>query len=308
MKYEKKITDIAAYFLLKTDTKQMNYRKLNMLMYLSEREFIKKHYDSLTFNKMKSTEHGPVLVETLDLMEGNRPSNYKGWNSKINKSEGGMISLKKGIKAKDLGRLSQADREIMDEIWKKFGGISPIKLEEYAKQNCPEWQDPSKSTIPIKVETLCEALNFDVGEIYATEYRIEDSLSLLSSDYHSYKDDYYLDYKRDIDWSNPYTEVRADKRRLKEQKADSRKNYKRIEVVAKMMAEYSEELLHQFDVDVSDHKDNYKFIKNCSKIINFLLHKAYWDERNVKNIEQSIRNSIKKDRKNRKKKKSNKTK
>ena len=61
---------------------------------------------------------------------------------------------------KDLPELSEADLEILAEIWERFGGMSGMQLRDYTHKHCPEWRDPEGSMIPMKPEELFTALKF----------------------------------------------------------------------------------------------------------------------------------------------------
>ena len=62
-----KATQVAAYLLWRNGGK-MDQKKLMMLLYLSEREFLTKYGEELTGDTILATPEGIVLQHTNDLM------------------------------------------------------------------------------------------------------------------------------------------------------------------------------------------------------------------------------------------------
>ena len=148
----------------------MDYKKLSVLMYLADRDCVVLYNDSMSFDMLESKEHGPVLSETFRLMEGRQKSKPDGWNSRIEGLDGDFLLVKEellGCDTDDLDELSEADCEIMDNIWEEFKDIdiSERKFKRYIRRNCPEWKPPTgthegKESNLITVDDLCEALEF----------------------------------------------------------------------------------------------------------------------------------------------------
>jgi len=205
---DKRATDIASYLLSKNKSGEMHYKKLMGLMYLSEREYIKRHGGLMSNNNFEAKEHGPVLSEIYELMEGKRISSVKVWDdekngyisfdvwgSKINElDDDNYLSVKKILTVGDLSEfmLSQADFEILDEIWEEFGHLSEPKLREYIKETCTEWKSARKlngridegyeneesSSNLIKIDSVCKHMELPQDEIdgvkdYINEWRLD---------------------------------------------------------------------------------------------------------------------------------------
>lgn len=157
---ERKVAEMAAFFLLKTKDRSMDYLKLMKLLYLSDRNSFRQHGFSISEDEMFSMEKGPVLSHTWNLMKGSCPYAPKGWSSLISPIEEFQVSLlDSGINVDGLLELSRSDEEIMDSVWKEFGHLNYKKLVDYT-HNLPEWEDPGKSSHPITLDTLFKALDF----------------------------------------------------------------------------------------------------------------------------------------------------
>ncbi len=173
---EEKAAEVAAYFLVRASEKGANITilKLMKLMYLSERLSYERYGFPIIGDALVSMPNGPVLSSTLDLINFG-PSKPKGaWDRLIAEKSGRDMSLNENIKITidDLRELSESDLEILESIWRQFGRMSAIKLRDYTHDanNCPEWQDPDGSSVPIKFEDLLDKLGYcaaDVGKIIA---------------------------------------------------------------------------------------------------------------------------------------------
>lgn len=177
---ECKVANMASYFLLKTESGTMSHLKLMKLLYLSDRECFRCHGFSMSGDRMVSMKHGPVLSQTLNLINGFQPSEPDGWDSMISAKENHQVAVRPGVKLEDLGKLSRADKEIMDSVWEKFESVDQWKLVEYTHKNCSEWQDPGDSSAPIEFDTLFNALGFDELQIEALKSQIEEQEAIES--------------------------------------------------------------------------------------------------------------------------------
>jgi len=170
---EKKASHVAAFFLFKANQKRGNLTvlKLMKLMYLAERTSYARFGEPITGDRLVSMPHGPVLSQTLDLINnGSQAQNNGGWDDWIAERSGRDLALKDPSTIRtpkeDLDHLSDSDLEILEGIWNQFGSLSAKKLEAFTHnpKNCPEWEDPDGSSIPIKMEVLLSALQFSKDE------------------------------------------------------------------------------------------------------------------------------------------------
>lgn len=171
---EKKAAQVAAFFLFKAKTSQRDANitllKLMKLMYLAERRSYQQYGEPIIGDALVSMPNGPVLSSTLDLINfGSQRNLDGGWDTLIAERSGRDMALKSPeliSSEDDLRELSDSDVEILQFIWSEFGKKSAFWLREYTHrhENCPEWEDPDGSSVPIKLETLFEALGFSEAE------------------------------------------------------------------------------------------------------------------------------------------------
>lgn len=165
---EKKAAEVAAYFLLRAKSRRANVTllKLMKLMYLAERLSYERFGFPITGDRLVSMQHGPVLSQTLNLMNAGDPAVNPDWFRLIaEKSDNGRdMSLNSGdaLSVDDLRELSESDLEVLDSTWQNFGGMSAIALRNWTHdpKNVPEWQDPDGSSYPIELRTLLTVLGY----------------------------------------------------------------------------------------------------------------------------------------------------
>ena len=118
---EQKTAQMAVYFLQQQDGK-MNKLKLMKLLYLAERESLKRYGRPMTNDRVVSMDHGLVLSKTLDL--ANRlaiDAQPDGWYGMINRSGDYDLTLICDIQLDSLDELSRTDRSVLEDIWQQFG-------------------------------------------------------------------------------------------------------------------------------------------------------------------------------------------
>ncbi|MCY4047796.1 MAG: Panacea domain-containing protein [Candidatus Dadabacteria bacterium] len=169
---ERKVAEMAAYFLLKTEKGIMPHLKLMKLLYLSDRECFRQHGFSMSEDKMVSMPYGPVLSETLNLINGVCQSTPNGWDSLISDKENHQVSVDPKVSVDDLLELSRAEIETMDSVWDKFGSMNQWDIVNYTHNHCPEWEDPEGSSRPIELDTLFKALGFSKIQAKALKEQI----------------------------------------------------------------------------------------------------------------------------------------
>lgn len=169
---EKKAAQVAAFFLFMASQRKANVTilKLMKLMYLAERSSYEQYGEPIIGDALVSMPNGPVLSGTLELIDfGSQKSSDGGWDDLIAERSGRDMALKSDdlIKSEDdLRELSESDLEILRSVWSQFGQWSAYRLRQYTHdpKNCPEWEDPDGSSIPIKLEKLFEVLGFPTEE------------------------------------------------------------------------------------------------------------------------------------------------
>ena len=167
---ERTAAHMILFFLDKNRAKgeKMSVMKLIKLLYLSERECIGKHGETICDDKLFSLPRGPVLSHTYDLLAGKTNPTQKDWLEWIDHTDSRDIKLKKNqtIDEDTVERLSRLDHRVMQDIWNRFGSMTAEQLSDYTHnpEKIPEWQDPHGSSIPIEYEDVFKAYGYDDEE------------------------------------------------------------------------------------------------------------------------------------------------
>ena len=157
MMNEKKITQAAAYIIQKSDG-IMSHLKLMKILYLSDRSSMDQYGASITDDRIFSMDNGPVLSNTLNLINGYIHTELNYWESWISDKEDHQISIKRDITRSDLDELSDADIEVLSNTWAEFGSYTRWDLCNYTHKYCKEWKDPHGSSNPISHKDVFLAL------------------------------------------------------------------------------------------------------------------------------------------------------
>jgi uncharacterized phage-associated protein len=154
---EKAIAQMAAYFTQR-EGGQIQILKLIKLLYLAERESLDVHGHPIAYDRMLSMDNGPVLSRTLNYMNGLTESGQEGWDSWIRDREGHGVSLARQPVREALTELSDADLEVLERVWARFGHMNKWQIRDYTHDHCAEWKSPQGGTHPIHYKDVFEAL------------------------------------------------------------------------------------------------------------------------------------------------------
>lgn len=185
---EKKAAQAAAFFLLSAQ-EAMPIVKLMKLLYLAERRSYEKYGQPMVGDRLVSMPHGPVLSQTLNHLNGMLPSCDGGWDSWMSDRAGHLVALAQQVPPVSMNgllELSDADAEILTEIWDSFGHMTEWELRDYTHDHCPEWKDPDGSMIPIKFEDLFRALNLtnDQSREYLSRLKDQNNINAVFAAVH----------------------------------------------------------------------------------------------------------------------------
>ncbi len=150
---EERATQIAAKLLEKHDEK-MKYLKLIKLLYIIDRQSLRRHGYPLTGDTYYSLPHGPIVSEIQDLITDDPEfvrSDY--WKDYIKTRDEDVILEKQP--STDL--LSSAASEIIEEVDNEYGRYNRWELSEIT-EGFPEYEDPGKSRIEITYEDILKAV------------------------------------------------------------------------------------------------------------------------------------------------------
>ena len=171
---ERKVAQMAAD-LLHRGKGRMNYLKLMKLLYLADREAMKRHGWPISGDRYVSMDHGPVLSQTLNFINGAVKFEEHGWGYWIADKADYAVSLRhKRVTREMLDQLSEADLEVLADVYAKFGRMDQWKLAAYTHRYCREWQDPKGSSLPISYEAIFRALGRTPAEAKLLGARLEE--------------------------------------------------------------------------------------------------------------------------------------
>lgn len=173
---ERKAAQAAAWFLQRQG-KAMSHLKLIKLLYLADRAALAEYGFSITGDRLVSMPHGPVLSKTLDLINGYEQRVEDGWEAWISDRENHTVALReRGALGTNLDELSAAEMDVLNRVWQQFGHMDQWALRDYTHdpKNCPEWQDPQGSAMPITFQRLFEALGRSTHDAKLLAERIEE--------------------------------------------------------------------------------------------------------------------------------------
>jgi uncharacterized phage-associated protein len=169
---ERKVAQVAAFFLDKRGGR-MCHLKLMKLLYLADREAMRRYGAPISGDRMVAMPHGPVLSMTLDHMDGHLDPSPGGWDGWIADRENHDLCLKRPTSRDALDELSEADIDVLEAIWAQFGHMSRWELRDYTHKYCSEWRDPNGSSSPIHYEDVFIALGWSEAEATELSTRID---------------------------------------------------------------------------------------------------------------------------------------
>ena len=175
-----KIAQMATFFMVKENGCQIPILKLVKLLYLADRESIDRYDEPISYDKMVSMEHGPVLSRTYDLIcgcvGGNDARQWGAWIS--NRATNDVVLKKKNISREALDHLSDADIEVLETVWGQFGHMNKWQIRRYTHEHCEEWEDTQGSSWPIDNIRLLLALGRNEQEAKEAAHLIDEQREL----------------------------------------------------------------------------------------------------------------------------------
>jgi uncharacterized phage-associated protein len=138
--FDHKIATATAIYFLRSAGGELNDLQLMKLLYLAEREALRKLGVPIIAAQYTSMRNGPVLVEVYDMMRGEKIDPH--WFGHIEfVPYDGTKSNHCVLRSDDLqpeDHLSAAELEILADVWAKVGQKSKWELVDLTHQ-FPEW-------------------------------------------------------------------------------------------------------------------------------------------------------------------------
>lgn len=157
---ERKATQAAAFFVKKAGG-EINYMKLIKLLYLADRESLKRWGFPIAGGRYVSMDNGPVTSPIYDAVKSEAA--FPVWKSCFRKA-GYDLCL---VSEPEPDDLSRADLEVLEFIERQFCAKNEWELVLYTHQHCPEWADPQGSSIPILPDEILQKVGKTEAEIEA---------------------------------------------------------------------------------------------------------------------------------------------
>jgi uncharacterized phage-associated protein len=163
----RKAAQVIAYFAKKSPAGRLNIVKAVKLVYLSDRESIKRYGFPILDEDRFSMPLGPVNSTTYRYINGEKES--PEWSAILRDRADHQISVHPRAPLNNWDELSEADIECLDAVWEKFGGMNQWQLVEWThnRKNCPEWEDPNGSSYAIPLERIMTLLDVDEADEHA---------------------------------------------------------------------------------------------------------------------------------------------
>ena len=140
-----KAGQIAAFFADKACA-SVSILKLVKLMYLADRESMRRHGRPISYDTLVSMLHGPVLSQTLDLINGfTGGAEGEAWDYWVSDRNNHFVELRRKFERKDLDQLSNAELRVLEATWMEFGHMDQWQLRDFTHDHCAEWRDPKNS-------------------------------------------------------------------------------------------------------------------------------------------------------------------
>ncbi|NIZ11944.1 Panacea domain-containing protein [Phaeobacter sp. HF9A] len=163
MSYDpRKAAQTIAYLAVKNEREPLNILKAIKLVYLADRESVRRSGFTIQDEPHYSMPHGPVNSTTYRFINGEvPPQEANGWSEFLTDRNGHRVGLANPqIDPDDLDELSDAEIAVLDDVWEQFGHLTQWQLVEWTHDphNVPEWEDPHGSSAPIPLRRMMDAL------------------------------------------------------------------------------------------------------------------------------------------------------
>ncbi|MDR1179311.1 MAG: SocA family protein [Spirochaetales bacterium] len=152
-----KLVQATGYLVKKYDNRRLNYTKLIKELYLSDRESINATNSAITGDTYVSMKHGPVLSSLYNLIKGRSHDKQTQtyWDSRFSTDGDDLLA---NFDQYPEGKLSRAEKAIIDKIDGQFHQSRYGELIDYVHANCPEWHDPGTTSLPLSLADILSAL------------------------------------------------------------------------------------------------------------------------------------------------------
>ncbi len=182
-----KVIQVVNLILKKYDFR-LNYTKLIKILYILDKEALRRWDVAVTGDSYCSMDNGPVLSNIYDLIMGRYDDEtiQQYWENHFVKHGYDLVSIN-GDKIFD-DELSRREEELIDSIDSQFHDKDYKYMIRYVhlKKLFPEWQDPQGSSIPLYKKDLLKSIgrtDEEIDEILEEENQLNQEEMYLISHY-----------------------------------------------------------------------------------------------------------------------------
>ncbi|MGO8674776.1 MAG: Panacea domain-containing protein [Limisphaerales bacterium] len=152
----------AAAWLVSRAGGKMNVIRLSKLLYIADREALRRWGRPIIGGDYASMEHGPVISQVVDCLKTTeeRGGPRTTWDKHLRR-EGNYIHL---VEDPGRGQLHAAATKLLDAIFADCRNLTQWEVRDLTHK-FPEYENPGTSSKPIDMEDVLRAVDKDESEI-----------------------------------------------------------------------------------------------------------------------------------------------
>jgi hypothetical protein len=160
-------TIAAVAYLVQKEGGQLDVFLALKTLYVADKDALVQWGKTITGDSFVSMDKGPVLSATYNLFKGKgSESDQTLWNAHISERTNHSVHLLHDF---DLGILSEREIEALESARMQIKSMPPWRVARWLHDNCPEWQDPHGSSIPIDPSSILRIAGKSEEEIRQIE-------------------------------------------------------------------------------------------------------------------------------------------
>lgn len=174
-----KAAQVITYFALKSGDKGIGILMAIKLVYLADRENIKRAGVPILNEPRAALPNGPVNDLTYAFAKGEFVD-AEGWSSFLQDKNEHTLQVVPGTTFADLDKLSRINLASLEAVWSEFGwwNVNALVNWTHKEGNVPEWSDPNGSSTEITLEAMMSALGIENAGERAAEFESEYALKM----------------------------------------------------------------------------------------------------------------------------------
>ena len=174
----RKATEAASLFI-KREGGWLNVMKLIKLVYLLDRMSITVRGIPVVGGVYFSMKNGPVTSELLDIINAGRLADDldESWEQYVSDRKEHKVALRK---VPPIEFLSEAEVQLIDEIYRQHGGKDQWQIRDWCHQNCGEWTSMQGGRVNIFIDEIARNVGKSEAEVRRISEEARES-NLLSS-------------------------------------------------------------------------------------------------------------------------------